>query len=70
MSNARLLTKEDLVELTGASQSARQAKVLERHGIYYIKRLDGTITTTWEHVNKPYAGNIAPDNEPDFDKVG
>ncbi len=69
MNTSRLLKPEDLVELTGTVQPARQAVVLERHGIYYIRRIDGSITTTWEHVNKPNAGQISPDNEPDFDQI-
>lgn len=69
MSSSQLLSQEDLVALTGAKQPARQSVVLERHGIYYIKRIDGTITTTWDHVNKPNGGTVVPDNEPDFDKI-
>lgn len=67
--NSRLLTPEDLLELTGAKQPARQAVILEQHGIYYIKRIDGTITTTWDHVNKPHGRQPKPNNEPDFDKT-
>lgn len=69
MSSSRLLTPEDLVELTGAKQPARQAVILEQHGIYYIKRIDGTITTTWEHVNKPNGTTVISGNEPDFDQI-
>lgn len=65
----KLLTAEDLEELTGAKQPARQRQILEKHGIFYIQRIDGTITTTWEHVNNPHAGQLSPEAEPDFGKI-
>lgn len=58
-----------MIELTGAKNQAKQAEVLDRAGIFYIRRNDNTITTTWWHVNHP-AVVARNDNEPDFSKVG
>lgn len=65
----KLLSKEDLVELTGAKQPGKQRQVLELHGIYFITKIDGTITTTWDHVNNPIGQSAQNDEEPDFDKI-
>ncbi|MBK8974148.1 MAG: DUF4224 domain-containing protein [Hahellaceae bacterium] len=53
------------------SRDTRQAihAVLDRNGIYYITRLDGTIITTWHHVNHPAMQRAANHDEPDFSKV-
>ncbi|MBX9604651.1 MAG: DUF4224 domain-containing protein [Gammaproteobacteria bacterium] len=47
------LSDAELQELTGAVQAAKQRQVLDRAGIFYVVRLDGTIRTTWHHVNHP-----------------
>lgn len=64
-----LLTDSDLVELTAAKIPSKQAEVLDRNGIYYIRRKDNTITTTWWHVNHPTRQTASNDDEPDFSKV-
>ena len=50
---SEILTPDELIEITGAVQSAAQKRVLDGAGIFYIVRLDGTIRTTWHHVNHP-----------------
>ena len=64
-----LLTKAELEELTGTTQPARQKRVLDDHGIYYIQKLDKTIITTWHHVNHPTGIKSHNDDMPDFSKV-
>ncbi|MBK8974096.1 MAG: DUF4224 domain-containing protein [Hahellaceae bacterium] len=64
-----LLSADDLVNLTGAKIPSKQSAVLDRNGIYYITRLDGTIITTWHHVNHPAMQRAANHDEPDFSKV-
>lgn len=63
------LSKEDLFELTGSKHISKQKAILEQHGIYYINKWDGTITTTWEHVNNPSSQSARNDEEPDFDQI-
>jgi len=64
-----LLTPEDLVKLTGAKQAGKQADVLNQHGIFYIRRQDGSLVTTWHHVNHPQRHNAQNDGEPDFGEI-
>lgn len=69
MNKSPLLSQEDIEEVTGAKQPARQSEIFDRHGIYYIQRLDGSIVTTWHHVNHPSKQVISSNYEPDFSKV-
>lgn len=65
-----LLTEEAMEELTKCKQAQKQASVLDTNGIYYIRRLDGSIVTTWHHVNHPHALlNQDVDNGIDLSKV-
>lgn len=61
-----LLTKEEIETLTGANQNTVQARILAEHGIYYIRRKDKSIITTWYHVNHPRFRQVANDSEPNF----
>lgn len=65
----QFLTPEEMNELTGACQSAKQKQVLDQNGIYYITRLDNTIVTTWHHVNHPFILETSKDNKPDFSSM-
>lgn len=65
----QLLTNEELEELTGAKQPNKQADILDRNGIYYIKRLDKSIVTTWHHVNHPCHVQQSNDDTPDFGAI-
>ncbi len=49
----RFLTDEELAEATGSPQKSLQKEVLELNGIYFIERRDGSIKTTWYHINHP-----------------
>lgn len=62
-----MLSEEELQELTGTQQPARQAGVLDNHGIFYVRRLDGRIRVTWYSVNHP--GARAASNEPDYGAI-
>lgn len=64
-----LISDEELELLTGSKQPKRQAEILDTHGIYYIKRLDGTIITTQHHVNHPARQIVSSNDVPDFSKV-
>ena len=67
---SELLTTEELEKLTGAKQSVKQAFILRSHGIFFIERLDGTITTTWYHVNHPVSRtNSVFDESPNFEAI-
>lgn len=63
-----LLTEEELQDLTGVKTPGKQASVLEAHGIYYIRRRDGKLRTTWYHVNHPQAPFVT--EEPNLESIG
>lgn len=62
------ITPEEMIELTGYQSQSKQCKVLERAGIFFIKRPDGHPKTTWAHFNHPMEKRlqIAAPEEPDF----
>lgn len=67
---SELLTTEELEKVTGAKQPAKQVLILRRHGIFFIERLDGTITATWYHVNHPFSrANSVFDESPNFEAL-
>ena len=49
----RFLTDDELADATGAVQKNLQAEILTQNGIFYIVRRDGSIRTTWYHINHP-----------------
>ncbi|WP_263079531.1 DUF4224 domain-containing protein [Endozoicomonas sp. Mp262] len=49
----QMLTEEQIIELTGATLKSKQRQILRSHGIFFVERLDGTVRTTWHHVNHP-----------------
>ena len=63
-----LLTDAELVEFTGCKQSSKQAKTLDMNGIYYFRRPDGKIRTTWHHFHNPY-NHANGNSEPNFDAI-
>lgn len=62
-----LLSDIDIAELTRAKQGAKQAEILRAHGIKYITRLDGSLTTTWEAVNAALAPKSGAPEGPKLD---
>lgn len=62
------LTETELIALTGAKRPSAQKRVLDRHKIRYIERIDGAIVTTWEAVNAVLTPAQAHQEEqPNFD---
>lgn len=49
----RLLTDQELFDLSGVEQPAAQKRWLETQGIHYFERTDRRPRTTWYHVNHP-----------------
>lgn len=64
----KLVSQEELVELTGSKRTEKQIAVLIKHSIKFVTRTDGKIRTTWEAVNAVLAqqAKVAED-EPDLD---
>ncbi len=62
--NNDLLSPSDLIEVTGAKQSTKQAEILAKAGIYFWNRIDGSIATCWHHVHYPNANQ--KNDQPDF----
>jgi len=56
---------EQLKELTGYDRPGDQKRWLERHGIKYAVRKDGTLSTTWGLVEAGLIGS-GVSMEPDF----
>lgn len=61
-----MLSDSELLELTRSPQAAKQRRVLDDNGIYYIRRADGSIITTWHHVNHPCGKQLQSDDMPNF----
>lgn len=55
---SKLLTKDEVVEITGARIKANQIKVLLKNKIPFIERVDGWPSVTWAAVN----GSIEKEN--------
>ncbi|MEL0553672.1 DUF4224 domain-containing protein [Raoultella terrigena] len=69
-----IITREEMIELTGTPLKSKQCEALRRAGIFFIERADGHPKTTWGHFMNPvkYRGRQdAPqeDDEPDFGAV-
>lgn len=48
---SQLLSQIELAELTGSKSVNKQKTVLSGHGIGFIVRYDGKISTTWDAVH-------------------
>ena len=46
-----ILTKKDVIELTGYQRYQCQCRALDHMGIRYRKRLNGSPVVTWDAVN-------------------
>lgn len=49
----KLLSYSELCDVTGAKRHSKQRQVLERSGIRFITRLDGSLAVTWDALNTP-----------------
>ncbi|MGM0512955.1 MAG: DUF4224 domain-containing protein, partial [Pseudomonadota bacterium] len=48
-----IITKEEMIELTGHHYKSKQCEALRRAGIFFIERPDGHPKTTWGHFLNP-----------------
>lgn len=68
-----IITKEEMVELTGTPLKSKQCDALRRAGVFFIERADGHPKTTWGHFLNPIKyRNVTPetqDDEPNFGAV-
>lgn len=67
----RILTCEEMRQLTGYKITTKQKQTLERNGIFFIERPDGSVTTTWYHINHPAGLHTRNDPacEPHFERI-
>ncbi|SQC11547.1 Uncharacterised protein [Klebsiella pneumoniae] len=69
-----IISREEMIELTGTSLKSRQCEALRRAGIFFIERADGHPKTTWGHFTNPikYRNQNTEElqeEEPDFGAV-
>ncbi|BCU90750.1 hypothetical protein B7R70_06885 [Yersinia pseudotuberculosis] len=68
-----IITKEEMIELTGHHYKTKQCESLRRAGIFFIERPDGHPKTTWGHFLNPVSlrGKHAEQEkeEPDFEAM-
>jgi len=69
-----IISREEMIELTGTTLKSRQCEALRRAGIFFIERADGHPKTTWGHFTNPikYRNQNTEelqDEEPDFGAV-
>ncbi|MFI2810183.1 DUF4224 domain-containing protein [Microbulbifer sp. JSM ZJ756] len=53
-----LVTKAELVRLTGANTPEAQKQVLDANRIPYVRRRDGQLSLTWDMVNQAALARI------------
>ncbi|ATM20403.1 MULTISPECIES: DUF4224 domain-containing protein [Klebsiella/Raoultella group] len=69
-----IITREEMIELTGTPLKSKQCDALRRAGIFFMERADGHPKTTWGHFLNPikYRNQEEPlreDDEPDFGAI-
>ncbi|WFX56951.1 DUF4224 domain-containing protein [Enterobacter roggenkampii] len=70
-----IITREEMIELTGTPLKSKQCDALRRAGIFFMERADGHPKTTWGHFMNPikYRNQeitlVREDEEPDFGAV-
>lgn len=70
-----IITREEMIELTGTPLKSKQCDALRRAGIFFMERADGHPKTTWGHFMNPikYRNQeitpVCEDEEPDFGAV-
>ena len=55
--NDKILSQDDLVEITGYKIPSKQMEVLKRHNIKYIHRPDNTLCVLWKWLEDINTGN-------------
>lgn len=70
-----IITREEMIELTGTPLKSKQCDALRRAGIFFMERADGHPKTTWGHFMNPIKYRNQEDSpgredqEPDFGAV-
>ena len=69
-----IISREEMIELTGTPLKTRQCEARRRAGIFFIERADGHPKTTWGHFTNPikYRNQNTEElqgEEPDFGAV-
>lgn len=69
-----IITREEMIELTGTPLKSRQCEALRRAGVFFIERADGHPKTTWGHFLNPIKyrnqqEETVRDEEPDFGAI-
>lgn len=70
-----IITREEMIELTGTPLKSKQCDALRRAGIFFMERADGHPKTTWGHFMNPIkyrnqeTSLVREDEEPDFGAV-
>ena len=69
--NDAILTHDQIIALTGATQTGKQKEVLSRSGIFFVDKLGGGISLTWGHVNNPGLNRARTSftSEPNFEAM-
>ncbi|AXS17551.1 TPA: DUF4224 domain-containing protein [Klebsiella pneumoniae] len=69
-----IITREEMIELTGTPLKSKQCEALRRAGIFFMERADGHPKTTWGHFLNPIKyrnqqENTVREEEPDFGAI-
>ncbi|EKH6432436.1 hypothetical protein B6J31_26385 [Klebsiella pneumoniae] len=69
-----IITREEMIELTGTPLKSRQCEALRRAGVFFMERADGHPTTTWGHFLNPIKyrnqqEETVREEEPDFGAI-
>lgn len=69
-----IITREEMIELTGTSLKSKQCEALRRAGIFFMERADGHPKTTWGHFLNPIKyrnqqENTVREEEPNFGAI-
>ena len=69
-----IITREEMIELTGTPLKSKQCDALRRAGIFFMERADGHPKTTWGHFLNPIKyrnqqEETVREEEPDFGAI-
>lgn len=69
-----IITREEMIELTGTPLKSRQCEALRRAGVFFMERADGHPKTTWGHFLNPMKyrnqqEETVREEEPDFGAI-
>ena len=69
-----IITREEMIKLTGTPLKSRQCEALRRAGVFFMERADGHPKTTWGHFLNPIKyrnqqEETVREEEPDFGAI-